>query len=71
MKDAYYLPNSSNEFIPEPMPTIEPIIKPHGNEEDDSGVALRRSKRRSVAKSFGENFTMYLIDDTPTTITGA
>ena len=71
MKDAYSLPSSSNGFIPEPMPTIEPIINPHGNEEDDNGLAPRRSKRQRVAKSFGEDFTVYLIDDTPTTITGA
>ena len=71
MKDAYSLPSSSNEFIPEPTPTIEPIINPHGNEEDDNGLAPRRSKRQRVAKSFGEDFTVYLIDDTPTTIAGA
>jgi len=71
MKDAYSLPSSSNEFIPEPTPTIEPIINLHRNEKDDSGVAPRRSKRQRVAKSFGEDFTVYLIDDTPTTITGA
>jgi hypothetical protein len=71
MKDAYSLPSSSNEFIPEPTPIIiEPIVNPHGNEEDDSGVAPR-SKRQRVAKSFGEDFTMYLIDDIPTTIVEA
>ena len=71
MKDAYSLPSSSNEFIPEPTPTIEPIINLHRNEKDDSGVAPRRSKRQRVAKSFGEDFTVYLIDDTPTTIAEA
>ena len=67
----YSLPSSSNEFIPEPTPTIEPIINPHGNEEDDSGIAPRRSKRQRVAKSFGEDFTVYLFDDTPMTIAEA
>ena len=71
MRDAYSLPSSSNEFILEPTPTIEPIIKPLRNEEDDNGLAPRRSKRQRVAKSFGEDFTVYLIDDTPTTIAGA
>ena len=71
MKDAYSLPSSSNDLIPEPTPTIEPIINSHGNEQDDNGLAPRRSKRQRVAKSFGEDFTVYLIDDTPTTITGA
>ena len=71
MKDAYSLPSSLNGIIPEPIPTIEPIIKPLRNEEDDNGLAPRRSKRQRVAKSFGEDFTVYLIDDTPTTIAGA
>jgi hypothetical protein len=48
MKYAYSLPSSSNKFIPEPTPSIEPIINPHGNKEDDIGVAPRRSKRQRV-----------------------
>jgi hypothetical protein len=48
MKDAYSLPSSSNEFIPEPTPSIEPIINPHGNKEDDSGVAPRSKRQRVV-----------------------
>jgi hypothetical protein len=58
MKDAYSLLSLSNKFIPEPTPTIEPIINPHGNAEDDSGVAPRRNKRQRVTKSFGEDFTL-------------
>jgi hypothetical protein len=46
MKDAYSLPSSSNEFISKLKPTIEPIINPHENEEGDSDVAPRRSKRQ-------------------------
>jgi hypothetical protein len=30
--------------------------------------AHRRSKRRRTAKSFGDDFTIYLVDDTPKTI---
>jgi hypothetical protein len=71
MKNAYSLPRSSNESIPKPTPTTEPIINPHGNEEDDSGVAPKRSKRQRVAKSFGEDFTVYHIDDIPMTIAEA
>jgi hypothetical protein len=71
MKDVYFLPSLSNEFIPELTPIVEPIINPHGNEENDSGLAPRRSKRQRVAKSFGEDFTVYIIDDTPTTIAEA
>jgi hypothetical protein len=50
-KDAYSLPSSSNEFIPEPTLTIEPTENPHENKEDDSGVALRRSERQRIVKT--------------------
>jgi hypothetical protein len=43
--------------------TPEPI-----HEEIDSEVH-RRSKRPRTAKSFGDDFTVYLMDDTPKTIT--
>jgi hypothetical protein len=42
--------------------TPEPI-----HEKIDS-EALRRSKRPRTAKSFGDDFTIYLVDDTPKTI---
>jgi hypothetical protein len=35
--------------------------------EENDGVT-RKSKRPRVAKSFGDDFTIYLMDDTPTTI---
>jgi hypothetical protein len=45
--------------------TPEPI-----HEEIDS-EAPRRSKRSRIAKSFGDDFTIYLVDDTPKTIVKA
>jgi hypothetical protein len=45
--------------------TPEPI-----HEKIDS-EALRRSKRPRTAKSFGDDFTIYLVDDTPKTIVEA
>jgi hypothetical protein len=57
-------------------------LKPSGNfdhpehtpkpihEEIDS-EAPRRSKRPRIAKSFGDDFTIYLVDDTPKTIVEA
>ena len=36
-------------------------------EIDDNGVT-RKSKRQRVAKSFGDDFAIYLVDDTPKTI---
>jgi hypothetical protein len=40
------------------------------HEEIDS-EALRRSKRLRTAKSFSDDFTIYLVDDTPKTIVDA
>nr|CAE01581.2 OSJNBa0068L06.7 [Oryza sativa Japonica Group] len=42
----------------------------HVTEEDDS-EAPRRSKRQRTAKSFGDDFTVYLVDDTPKSISEA
>src|SRR6185503_20026705 len=42
----------------------------HVLEKDDS-EAPRRSKRQRIVKSFGDDFTMYLVDNTPTSIAEA
>ena len=42
----------------------------HIPEEDDTMVT-RKSKRQRVAKSFGNDFIVYLVEDTPTTISEA
>ena len=39
--------------------------------EEDNNTVARKSKRHRVAKSFGEDFIIYLVDDTPTTIAEA
>jgi hypothetical protein len=41
------------------------------NHEEIHSDAPRRSKRQKTAKSFGDDFTIYLIDDSPKTITKA
>jgi predicted transcriptional regulator len=35
------------------------------NPEEDNNVAPRKSKRQRTAKSFGDDFIVYLMDDTP------
>jgi hypothetical protein len=54
-----------SEFFYHDEHTPEPI-----HEEIDS-EAPRRSKRPRTAKSFGDDFTVYLMDDTPKTIAEA
>jgi hypothetical protein len=39
--------------------------------EEDNNIVNQKSKRRRVAKSFGKDYIIYLIDDTPTTIAEA
>nr|AAT81746.1 integrase core domain containing protein [Oryza sativa Japonica Group]ABF96757.1 retrotransposon protein, putative, Ty1-copia subclass [Oryza sativa Japonica Group] len=41
---------------------------PEGNPEEDNIVDTRKSKRQRVAKSFGDDYIVYLVDDTPRTI---
>ena len=38
------------------------------NPEEDDNIVTRKSKRQRTAKSFGDDYIMYLVDDTPTTI---
>ena len=42
----------------------------HNSEEDDI-VVTRKSKRQWTTKSFGDDYIVYLVDDTPTTIEDA
>ncbi|KAK3124899.1 hypothetical protein QOZ80_7BG0595810 [Eleusine coracana subsp. coracana] len=76
MKDLHSMSRLSSDVIAETTPepsafsdhaeqTLEPI-----HEEIDS-EAPRRSKRQKTAKYFGDDFTVYLVDDTPRTISEA
>jgi hypothetical protein len=46
--------------------TPSEILQPH--EEENSETSLRKSKRQRIPKSFGDDFTIYLVDDTPRSI---
>jgi hypothetical protein len=45
---------------------VEHIVEPIHEEID--GEAPRRSRRQRTTKSFGDDFTIYLMDDTPRTL---
>ena len=53
--------------IPESTISIEHVDNPV---EDDNEAPVR-SKRQRTAKSFGDDFIVYLVDDTPNTISEA
>jgi hypothetical protein len=38
------------------------------NPAEDDNVSTRKSKRPRIAKSFGDDYVVYLVDDTPSTI---
>jgi hypothetical protein len=52
-----------------PMELNEPTSIEHPEEDNDE--APRRSKRQRTEKSFGDDFIIYLVDDTPMTISEA
>lgn len=41
---------------------------PEENLEEDNIIATRKSKRQMTAKSAGDDYIVYLVDDTPITI---
>ena len=63
--------SSMQEFIEddssaEPIEHNEPTLVE--NHEEDNNDAPRKSKRQMTVKSFGDDFIVYLTDDTPKTI---
>jgi len=72
MKNTPSTSSHDSIFLPE---TLEPVIhadeETHDeNPEKDNNIVTRKSKRQRVAKSFGEDYIIYLVGDTPTTIAG-
>ena len=54
--------NAPSTFSHEP-------IKPHmHNPEEDDIVVTRKSKRQRTAKSFGDDYILYFVDDIPRTM---
>jgi hypothetical protein len=62
--------SSHDSVIPhEHIISIKKIEEPHAhNLEEDDNVVTQKSKRQRTAKSFGDAFIVYLMDDTPRTI---
>ena len=60
----FIISHEHEKFIP-----IEQIEEPYvQNPEEDDTIVTRKSKRQRTAKSFGDDYIVYLVDDTPTTI---
>jgi len=54
---------NQSETIVSPEPNSEPVTSDEDNDKIDD--APRRRKRQRVAKSFGDDFIIYLVDDVP------
>uniref|UniRef100_I1Q067 Retroviral polymerase SH3-like domain-containing protein n=1 Tax=Oryza glaberrima TaxID=4538 RepID=I1Q067_ORYGL len=72
MKDTHSGSNQPSEIIPSSITPPEQTEYTHEHvSEEDVSEAPRRSKRQRTAKSFGDDFTVYLMDDTPKSISEA
>nr|AAX96287.1 retrotransposon protein, putative, Ty1-copia sub-class [Oryza sativa Japonica Group]AAX96336.1 retrotransposon protein, putative, Ty1-copia sub-class [Oryza sativa Japonica Group]ABA92593.1 retrotransposon protein, putative, Ty1-copia subclass [Oryza sativa Japonica Group] len=67
-----HTPSTSSQETIMPHEHFAPIEHndqtPEENPEEDNIVDTRKSKRQRVAKSFGDDYIVYLVDDTPRTI---
>ncbi|KAK1650018.1 hypothetical protein QYE76_067823 [Lolium multiflorum] len=71
MRDMHGMSSWESDPIHEtPMESSESDDESSDSDEDDN-EAPTRSKRQRIAKSFGNDFIVYLVDDTPTTISEA
>ena len=71
MRDMHGMSSWESDPIHEtPMESSESGDESSDSDEDDN-EAPTRSKRQRTAKSFGNDFIVYLVDDTPTTISEA
>jgi hypothetical protein len=76
MKDMCSNARFSSEIAPDFTIPIESAVESFEQppeevlEENDNEVPVR-NKRRRIAKFFGDDFIVYLVDDTPTSITEA
>jgi hypothetical protein len=76
MKKSYDMSSLSANVLadisPEPSRNFDYAEHtPESIHEEIDSEAPRRSKRPMIAKSFGDDFTIYLMDDTPKTIVEA
>nr|AAS07263.1 putative gag/pol polyprotein [Oryza sativa Japonica Group]ABF98438.1 retrotransposon protein, putative, Ty1-copia subclass [Oryza sativa Japonica Group] len=67
-----HTPSTSSQETVMPHEHFAPIEHndqtPEENPEEDNIVDTRKSKRQRVAKSFGDDYIVYLVDNTPRTI---
>ncbi|KAK1602846.1 hypothetical protein QYE76_059323, partial [Lolium multiflorum] len=72
MRDMHGMSSWESDPIHEtPMESDEESDDESSDSDEDDNETPTRSKRQRTAKSFGNDFIVYLVDDTPTTISEA
>jgi hypothetical protein len=72
MRDMHGMSSWESDPIHEtPRESDEESDDESSDSDEDNNEAPTRSKRQRTAKSFGNDFIVYLVDDTPTTISEA
>ncbi|KAK1678392.1 hypothetical protein QYE76_039240 [Lolium multiflorum] len=72
MRDMHGMSSWESDPIHEtPMESDEESDDESSDSDEDDNEAPTRSKRQRTTKSFGNDFIVYLVDDTPTTISEA
>ena len=69
MKDMHSTAKISSKIFAESSTSTENFEQPHEEVlEEDDNEAPTWSKRQRIAKSFRDDFIVYLVDDTPNSI---
>ncbi|KAK1665715.1 hypothetical protein QYE76_053874 [Lolium multiflorum] len=71
MRDMHGMSSWESDPIHETPMESDEESDDESSDSDDDNEAPTRSKRQRTAKSFGNDFIVYLVDDTPTTISEA
>jgi hypothetical protein len=72
MKDRVAIRSeASTSYAPKPIAVSLPLVFTELSTKDNNNETPRRTKRQRVKKSFDCDFIVYLVDDTPKTLTKA
>jgi hypothetical protein len=69
MKTTHDMSNDEPTIPHEHFIPVEHTKESHiHNHVEDDNVSTRKSRRPRIAKCFGDDYNVYLVDDTPSTI---
>jgi hypothetical protein len=69
MKNTPDISSHESILLPETHESvIHTDVETHMESHEDNNIVTRKSKKRRTTKFFGEDYIIYLVDDTPKTI---